>query len=284
MIKLAPFYSEMPTCDHKHHTVIGNAGVLAILNDWQKADSERWEKVSKKVKKYTFLLDGKKYNLSGNSPEQLRFEFETQYRNDIKEAFEGEWWMPFLLLIANRGLYRAETTLEAHDKLLIKTDTNDINNVIQAQNAHIQQFYDNAIEANVEMAGLALLAYLNEIDEEYTINQIILNEQGKAGELRTAQIVNTQTTSIFNGATLVYYTRNYITRFKIETSDPCPTCEALAQDEYSYEQTQEYQISIDKSMEVTGYAMESSKKFYAQNPWAGLIPVHVNCQCFWTIV
>ena len=287
MCKLCEFYSEMPTCEHKHSSIRGNAGVSSLLLEWQKADSARWERISDKVKNYKFTLENNRYNFEGNTPDEVRAEFESQYRNDVEEEFKGEWWLSFLLLIANRGLYRAETTLEAKERLLIKTSVSDINNTVQAQSAHVLQFYKNALDANVDAAGLALTNFMAEYEpdeEPYSITTAILDEQKKVGELRTSQIVNTQTVAMMNAATLVYYTRNYVTRFRIETNDPCPICDSLAGEEYSYAQTQEYQISIDKSQTVTGYAMASSQKFYAQNPWAGMIPVHVNCQCFWTMV
>ena len=286
MDRLFPYYEEIPTCEHKHHTILGNAGVASIIVTWQKEDTARWDRIREKVNGYTFLLKENRYNYSGDTPAEIQAKFEEQYHKDINEEFKGEWWLSFLLLIANRGLYRAETTLEAHDRLLIKTHIEDADNAVQATSAHVTEFYDNAIDANVDAAGLALLYFMSEYlpgQEPYPITTAILDEQRKVGELRTTQIVNTQTTQMLNAAALVYYTRNYVTTFKIQTNDPCEICEALAQEEYSYEQTQEYQISIDKSMAVTGYAMESSRKFYAQNPWAGMIPVHVNCQCFWTI-
>jgi hypothetical protein len=257
------------------------------LAEWQKADTERWDRVTEKVKNYTFELDGQRFNIDEQTPGEIRNAFEIQYRKDIKEEFKDNWWLIFLLKIANRGLYRAETTLEAKDKLITTTTAKDIDNIIQAQTAHVEQFYANAIEANVDAAGTALLDFVTEYEpgtEPYSLTTVILDEQQKIGELRTTQIVNTQTTSMLNGAALGYYYRNHITRYRIQTNDPCPICEELAQDDYTYEQTQEYQISIDKSMQITGYAMESSRKFYADNPWAGMIPVHVNCQCFWTIV
>jgi len=286
MCKLCEFYSEMPTCDHKLTSIRGNAGVSSLLLEWQKADSAKWARINEKVKDYKFILKDNRYNYSGNTPDEVRADFESQYRKDIEEEFKGEWWLAFLLLIANRGLYRAETTLEAKERLLIKTDINDINNTVQAQSAHVSDFYNNALDANVDAAGLALINFMTEYlpgEEPYPISTAILDEQKKVGELRTSQIVNTQTVAMMNAATLVYYTRNYVTRFRIETNDPCPICEDLAGEEYSYSQTQEYQISIDKSQAVTGHAMESSQKFYSQNPWSGMIPVHVNCQCFWVM-
>ena len=276
-------------CNDKLNSWRGNSGMDRVIDMWVKDNMARWEKVTAWLRDYTFTISGVTLN-EDNNAKYVASEFANEYRAEIDAQFDGDWWEQYLLYGITSGMLRAETRLEAIDKLKANLDVKDFTGLNEQYKSHVQTYLSNAIEANVEAVTRTAEEYLREFNPELyvpgeseNIHDVLINKQKAVGELRTNAIAQTRSVGIYNETLLIYYVANSVISFKIVTNDPCPICQELAEDTYTIEQARNYQISIDKTFQVTGYSQGSNEKYYAENPYVGMIPVHVNCVCYWEI-
>lgn len=288
MSNLLPFYQTMPSCEHKHNTMRGNSGMERIISMWQKDNIKRWKNVTDWVQNYTFRIDGKVLN-DREEARRIAQEFTGEYMTFARDEFSDDFWERYLVISINTAILRAENRLQAIDKHKSIKEAKDFEPEHTAYQARVKKFYDNAMDANIAAVGKTVENYLADFNpEQYgpddvSIDEAVLATQAKIGEARTGAIGTTQTAGVYNKVLLGYYIANSVVKYQIITNDPCPACAELSLQTYTAEQAQEFQASIDALERTTGYAQYSARRFYDDNPYLGMLPVHVNCVCYWDI-
>jgi len=276
------FYPYIEGCETKRTNISGSSGIDTILLAWHKDIAKRSKAVLSRMR-YA-VIERMNASIDRSQIESLIDEYESA----LHEEYDGDWYDKYIDMIIMAGLVRSATLLESKRTEIKEVFPKDL----IKEKGHINDSTIKYHELAIQKAVADLRNAMNEdyersiVEEDFNFKpyETIENTHKKDIENSYNATAEVSGVGMLNQTMITAFVINEVTHFKILTNDPCPVCERLAQGDYTVEQVFEYDHTIEAMEDVTGRPQNSAKRYYAENPYIGMIPVHVNCRCSWSIL